>query len=118
MFPSRMAGLFSSAIALAGLASMKSYGRSNNRGNAWLCSSSNIATAKIKHYFCQISYFDRWPSALAGTEERTVEPFHIQRLSQNVYGGSLSRYKRVTREEENLNYPFFTRISIKYFISY
>ena len=118
MFPSRMAGLFSSAMALAGLASMKSYGRSNNRGNAWLCSSSDIATAKIKHYFCQISYFDRWPSVLASTEERTDEPFHIQRLSQNVYGDSLSRYKRVTREEENLDYPFFTRIIIKYFISF
>ena len=31
---------------------------------------------------------------------------------------SLSRYKRVTREEENLDYPFFTRIIIKYFISF
>lgn len=118
MLTSRMAGLFSYAMALGGPASMKSYGLSNDRGNAWLCSSSNIATAKIKHYFCQISYFERWPSALASIEGRTAEPFHIQRLSQNVYRGSLSQYKRVTHEEENLDYPFFTRVNIKFFISY
>ena len=113
-----MADLFSNALTLECPTSMKNYGQFRYRGDSSLCSTSNGSTNKINHHFYQIFHLSRWPPAPYNIQEQAVEPFQDQKLSQNVFNGSISLYEDVTREEEIFGIPIFNadQYQIFYFI--
>ena len=83
-----------------------------------MCEALNDRTAAIQHNFYQILHFRRWLPTPSNTQEQAVEPFQDQKLSQNVFNGSLSLYEDVTRKEEIFGEPIFNANQYQIFISF
>ena len=118
MLRRRVVLLFSNSPALESPGLLKRYGLTQHREGIYVCEALNDRTAAIQHYFCQILHFGRWPPTPSNTQEQAVEPFQNQKLSQNIFDGSLSLYEDVTRKEEIFGLPIFNADQYQIFISF
>ena len=118
MLRRRVVLLFSNSPALESPGLLKRYGLTQHREGIELCEALNDGTAAIQHHFYQILHFGRWPPTPSNTQEQAVEPLQNQKLSQNIFDGSLSLYEDVTRKEEIFGLPIFNADQYQIFISF
>ena len=118
MLRRRVVLLFSNSPALESPGLLKRYGLTQHREGIELCEALNDRTSAVQHHFYQILHFGRWPPTPSNTQEQAVEPFQNQKLSQNIFDGSLSLYEDVTRKEEIFGLPIFNADQYQTFISF
>ena len=118
MLRRRVVLLFSNSPALESPGLLKRYGLTQHREGIELCEALNDRTAAIQHHFYQILHFGRWPPTPSNTQEQAVDPCQNQKLSQNIFDGSLSLYEDVTRKEKIFGLPIFNADQYQIFISF